>query len=92
MERRPHSDPAVVSGLVITRQVDRNGCVATYHRRHYIGPAYTGQTLWVSLDPTGPTWVFADAAGNELRTHLATELTAEQICGLLVTYRQGKDS
>ncbi len=80
---------AAVADVVVPRRVDGNGCVATYHRPHYLGRAYTGATVYVSLDPSGPTWVFADAAGNALRTRPAEELTAERICGLSVSYRQG---
>jgi transposase len=82
---------AAVAGMAVERRVDHNGCVAVYHRRYYIGRRHTGTTIWVSLDPTGPTWVFADAAGRELRTHAAAEMTAQRICGLSVTNRQQED-
>jgi hypothetical protein len=48
--------------------------------------------VYVSLDPSGPTWVFADEAGNQLRTHAADELTAERIRSLSVAGRKGKRS
>jgi Homeodomain-like domain/Integrase core domain len=83
---------AAVAGTVVERRVDHNGCVAIYHRQYYLGRGHLGKAVWVSLDPSGPTWVFADAAGNELRTHAAAELTAERICNLSVTYRPEEDS
>jgi hypothetical protein len=83
---------AVVAQRVVKRQVDGTGSVSVYHRTRYVGQPYIGQHVYVSLDPSGPTWVFADAAGNELRTHAADELTAERICSLSVAGRKGKCS
>jgi transposase len=83
---------AVVSQQVVQRRVDCTGSVSLYHHHRYIGKPHIGRVVYVSLDPTGPTWVFADEAGTELRTHAADELTAERICNLTVTGRQGKRS
>jgi hypothetical protein len=60
------------------------------HRNRYVGKAYIGQVVHVSLDPSGPTWVFTDEAGTEARTQAADELTAERICSLLVMCRKGR--
>ena len=81
---------AVVAQQVVQRQVDCTGSVSVYHRTRYVGKPYIGKKVYVSLDPSGPTWVFADAAGNELRTHAADELTADRIRSLSVTGRKGK--
>jgi hypothetical protein len=83
---------AAVAQRVAKRQVDCTGSVSLYHRTRYVGKAYSGQVVYVSLDPSGPTWVFANAAGQELRTHAAAELTAERICSLSVAGRKGKRS
>jgi hypothetical protein len=80
----------VVAQQVVRRQVDCTGSVSLYHRTRYVGKPYIGKQVYVSLDPTGPTWIFADEAGNELRTHAAEELTAQRICSLSVTCRKGK--
>jgi len=82
---------AAVAGRVVPRRVDQSGSVSVYNRTRYVGKPAIGQVVYVSLDPTGPTWVFADAAGRELRTHPADELTADRIRGLTVTGRKTRD-
>lgn len=79
-----------VSRWVVTRQVDRNGNVSVYNRGRYVGKTHIGKRVFVSLDPSGPTWVIADHEGRQLRTHPAEELTADRICRLSVTTRKGK--
>jgi hypothetical protein len=76
---------------VVKRQVDCNGSVSVYNRGRYVGKRYIGRQVYVSLDPTGPTWVIADETGRQLRTHAAEELTAARICSLSVTTRKGRD-
>jgi transposase len=75
---------------VVQRQVDCIGSVSVYNRNRYVGKLYIGRQVYVSLDPTGPTWVIADADGRQLRTHAADELAAERIRSLTVTRRKGK--
>jgi hypothetical protein len=75
---------------VVKRQVHCNGSVSVYHRNRYVGKPYIGTRVYVSLGPTGPTWVFADEAGRQLRTHPADELAAERIRSLSVTCRKSK--
>lgn len=82
----------VVSQQVVQRQVDASGSISLYNRTRYVGKPSIGKQVYVSLDPSGPTWVIADEAGNELRTHAAEELTAERICSLSVACRKGKRS
>lgn len=79
-----------VSRRAVKRQVDTNGAVSLYHWSRYVGKPHIGRAVYVSLDPTGPTWVFADERGTELRTHPAEELTAQRIRGLSVGCRKGK--
>ncbi len=81
---------AAVADTVVKRRVDCTGSVSVYHRSRYVGKPYIGTTVYVSLDPTGPTWVVADEAGTELRTHAADELTADRICALAVARRKRK--
>jgi hypothetical protein len=80
----------VVAGEVVKRRVDCNGSVSLYNRTRYVGKPSIGRAVYVSLDPSGPTWVFADEAGTQLRTHPADELTAQRICSLSVAGRKGK--
>jgi hypothetical protein len=80
----------VVSRQVVKRRVDASGSVSIYHRTRYVGKPQIGTEVFVSLDPTGPTWVFADEDGNEVRTHPADELTAERIRTLTVSRRSGE--
>jgi transposase len=79
-----------VAQCVVKRRVDQNGSVSLYHRSRYVGKSSIGKVVYVSLDPTGPTWVFADGTGAELRTHPADEMTAERICHLQVMCRKGR--
>jgi transposase len=81
---------AVVSRQVVKREVDASGSVSLYHRTRYVGKPQIGDSVYVHLDPTGPTWVFADAKGNQLRTHPADELTPNRIRSLTVGCRKGK--
>jgi transposase InsO family protein len=80
---------AVVSGQVAKRRVDGSGSISLYHRTRYVGKPYIRSEVYVSLDPTGPRWVIADADGRELRTHPADELTATRIRNLSVGCRKG---
>jgi hypothetical protein len=80
----------LVAGQVVKRHVDASGSVSLYHRTRYVGKPQIGKNIYVSLDPTGPTWVFADEDGNEVRTHSADELSAQRIRGLSVSCRKGK--
>ncbi len=79
-----------VSQRVVKRRVDASGSVTLYHRTRYVGKPHIGKEVFVSLDPTGPTWVFADEVGSEVRTHPADELSAERIRHLSVSRRTGK--
>lgn len=77
---------------VAVRRVDASGSISLYNRTRYVGKPSIGSQVYVSLDPTGPTWVIADEAGRELRTHQADELTAERIRSLSVGCRKGRSS
>jgi transposase len=79
-----------IAAKVVVRHVDCSGSISLYHRTRYVGKPYIGRKVYVSLDPTGPTWVTADEDGRELRTHAADELTAERIRSLSVGCRKGK--
>jgi transposase InsO family protein len=81
---------AAVAQAVGKRRVDRTGTVSVYNRNRYVGKAYIGTEVYVTLDPTGPTWVIADDQGRQLRTHGAEELAAERIRSLNVAGRKGK--
>jgi len=83
---------SVVANELVARRVDRSGSISLYHRTRYVGKPHVGTIVYVSLDPAGPTWVIADAKGNELRTHRADELNAERIRSLSVMCRKGGNS
>jgi transposase InsO family protein len=80
-----------VAGVVVVRRVDRQGCVSLYNRTRYVGKQHAGGTVYVSLDASGPAWVFAAADGTQLRSVAADELTARRIRELSVGARKGRD-
>jgi hypothetical protein len=80
-----------VAQIVGRRRVDQTGQISLYNQSRYVGKQYRGQEVYVSLDPSGPTWIVANAAGQELRTHAAQELSTERICQLTVTGRKSRD-
>jgi transposase InsO family protein len=98
---RPHQEArqwdvkrvwAALAGQVGKRTVDCTGCVSVYHRNRYLGKPHIGREVYVTLDPTGPTWVISDHEGRQLRTHPAAELAAECIRRLAVAGRKGKQA
>src|SRR5262245_53895552 len=70
------------------RRVDRKGQVSIYGRNHYVGQQHQGQDIYVLLDPVDREWVFATAAGVQLRRKAADEITEERILKLQVTNRR----
>jgi transposase InsO family protein len=80
-----------VAGVVVVRRVDRQGCVSLYNRTRYVGKQHAGSQVYVSVDSSGPTWVFAAADGTQLRSMVADEFTAERIRGLSVGARRSRD-
>jgi hypothetical protein len=73
---------------VVPRRVDKNGDVSLYHRPHYVGSRYWREVVYVTVDPRRVQWVFADAAGQQLRVQPAEELQAARIRSLTVTNRR----
>jgi hypothetical protein len=73
---------------VVPRRVDTNGDVSLYHRPHYVGSRHQRAVVYVTVDPRRVEWVFADAAGEQLRVQPAEELAAARIRSLTVTNRR----
>ena len=69
---------------VLRRRVDRGGKVWLYDRGHWVGRAWAGEEVYVTIDPWTRQWVFQDASGEEIRRLPARELTREGIVGLSV--------
>jgi hypothetical protein len=80
-----------LAGVVAVRRVDRQGCVSLYNRTRYVGKQHAASQVYVSVDVSGPTWVFAAADGTQLRSLAADEFTAERIRGLAVGARRTRD-
>ena len=74
---------------VAIHRIDRYGGVSLYHYSRQVGRQYAGQKVCITLDPTGPTWVFRSCEGIQWRTHDAHELTPERILSLNVGCRKG---
>ena len=70
------------------RRVDSKGQVSVYGRSHYVGPKYSGQDIYVVLDPVDREWVFETPAGVQIRRKAAEEITRERIQKLQVTKRR----
>jgi hypothetical protein len=77
-----------LAGYAPPRRVDQNGDMSLYHRPHDAGTRHRGWTVYVSVDPRRPEWVFADAAVQQLPSQPAVELSAERIRSLTVTQRR----
>jgi hypothetical protein len=90
-ERRNWSHDLVLEHLseyVVVRRVDRAGHVSLYNRGYYVGKSHQGEAVHVSLDPTSVQWVFSSPSGQQLRTHVANEVSARAILALEVTHRR----
>ena len=79
-----------LSERVAVARVDRYGGVSLYHYSRFIGKPYAGQQVFITLDPTGPTWVFSSKQGEQWRTYPATELTKQRILALDISSQKGR--
>jgi hypothetical protein len=71
-----------LAGYAVARKVDCTGQVSLYNRNYYVGVVHGGQTVYVMFDPQGSEWLFTDAAGQQLRSQRAVEISGERICAL----------
>lgn len=72
----------------VLRRVDRKGQVSIYNRSQYVGQQFSGQDIYVVLDPVDQEWVFSTAKGVQLRRKPAEEITRERITGLQVSHKR----
>jgi hypothetical protein len=79
-----HLEPVVrhLGAYAVVRQVDCSGKVSLYHRLRYVGVRQAGRQVIVQFDPERREWLFADAAGQQIRCHPAEEMQAERIRAL----------
>jgi hypothetical protein len=77
-----------LAGYAVPRQVDSSGSVSVYNKSHYVGKRYTGQTVYVWVDPLRGEWLFRDVQGNHVRTQPAEQLCRERIVTLTVSDRR----
>ena len=90
-ERRTWNLELVLAHLAdygVSRRVDRKGQVSVYNRNHYIGRQYSGQDVYVVLDPVDREWVFSTREGVQLRHKPAAEVDRERIIKLQVSHRR----
>jgi hypothetical protein len=71
------------------RQVSTVGQITLYNRAYSVGRAHAGCQVWVGYDLASCSWVIVDERGQELVRHSASEITAERIHRLSVSYRKG---
>ena len=77
-----------LGAYAVPRQVDTSGSVSVYNKTYYVGGHYSGQTVYVSVDPLRCEWLFRDAQGNHVRTQPAEQLCQERIVQLNVSDRR----
>jgi hypothetical protein len=68
------------------RQVGKKGQISLYHRPWSVGSRLAGQQVWVRLDVAAKEWVVVDGQGKEVKRREASELTAERIQALDISY------
>jgi hypothetical protein len=71
---------------VAIRKVAATGHVSVYDHGRYVGKQYQGQYVHVQYDPDRQQWLIADRQGCEIRRHVASEITKEEIYKL--TFRK----
>jgi hypothetical protein len=80
----------LLSGYVVSRQVDRCGMVSVYNRNYYVGRSYAGKSVFIRFDPQERRWLFHDENNHLLNHHEAKEIEAARIRGLTVTHRRDR--
>jgi len=68
------------------RQVNKKGQITLYHRPFSVGSRLAGQQVYVRLDAETNEWVVVDRQGEEVKRHAATEISAERIQALDISY------
>jgi hypothetical protein len=68
------------------RQVNKKGQITLYHRPFSVGSRLAGQQVYVRFDAETNEWVVVDRQGNEVKRRAATELSAERIQALDISY------
>jgi hypothetical protein len=77
-----------LSTYVVKRRVDSKGQVSLYSYNHYVGYIHRGKDVYVMYDPNRGAWLFADRAGQQLRSIPAELLSRQRIMDLDVTNRR----
>jgi len=81
---------ALLSEVVVARQVDALGRVSLYSRNVYVGKSWTGTTVYVRYDPEGKRWMFSDKDDRLLQHQAAPEICRERILDLTATDGRSK--
>jgi len=68
------------------RLVGKKGQITIYNRAYSVGQAHARESVEVRYAPETNEWVITDENGVELARHQATEITAERIRALQVSY------
>jgi hypothetical protein len=80
----------LLAGVVVSRRVDKAGCVSLYSRNCYVGKTWAGQQVWVRYDPQGQRWTMSDEQNRLLAYREAPELSHERIVNLTATDGRSK--
>lgn len=79
-----------LSGFSFQRKVEKNGRITLFANGYSVGTAYARRYVEVHFDDTTDCWVICDEFGQEVRRHLAKELSYEQISQLQLAKRRRK--
>lgn len=85
-------DYFTMRALVAERTVDRGGYVSLYSRRYYVGKKRWREVVYASLDPSGPSWRFENAAGHLCGEKPAEQFDADRIRSLRVSAQKRENS
>lgn len=77
-----------LSEFQFRRKVECNGRITLFANNYSAGKQYAGQYIEVQFDELTSQWVMRTEYGQEIRRHIAKELTYEQISQLKLAKRR----
>jgi len=81
---------AYLSEGIYPRKVDRQGKVSLYDRPQWVGQAWAGKTVLVTMDASSGEWIFLDESNHEIRRRTFDEWTTPTLCNLGAERTKGR--